>query len=81
MKGNIPNESIVEACFSLDYPNYRILQYFTKYGQASRQVVGKHNFQYSPNLQEKQTGRRKLPKSHRGASAEPFLINRWPVGI
>jgi len=58
MKGNIPNESIVEACFSLDYPNYRILQYFAKYGQASRQVVGKHNFQYSPNLHEKQTGRR-----------------------
>ena len=58
MKGNIPNESIVEACFSLDYPNYRILQYFTKYGQASRQVVGKHNFKYRPNLHEKQTGRR-----------------------
>jgi hypothetical protein len=54
----MPNMSIVAGCFSLDYLNYRILEYFTKYGQASRKVVGDHNFKYSPNLHEKQTGRR-----------------------
>lgn len=58
MKGNVPKMAIVGECFSLDYPNYRILDYFTKYGQASRKVVGDYNFKYRPNLHEKQTGRR-----------------------
>ena len=58
MKGNVPKMAIVEECFSLDYPNYRILDYFTKYGQSSRKVVGDYNFKYRPNLHEKQTGRR-----------------------
>lgn len=50
--------SIVSECFSLDYPNYRILEYFSKYGEASRKVVGDHNSKYSPYLHEKQVGRR-----------------------
>lgn len=58
MKGNTPKLSIVAKCFSLDYPNYRILEYFSKYGESSRKRVGDWNSKYSPYLHEKQTGRR-----------------------
>jgi len=58
LKGNTPELSIVAGCFSLDYPNYRILEYFTRYGQASRKTVGDFNSKFSPYLSDKQTGRR-----------------------
>lgn len=58
MKGNAPKTSIVSGVFSLDYPNYRILDYFGKHGKSNRNQVGKHNIRYSPLLSEKQIGRR-----------------------
>jgi hypothetical protein len=58
MKGNTPKRSIVSSLFSLDYPNYRILEYFAKNGKSNRNQVGKHNTKYKPLLTEKQIGRR-----------------------
>jgi hypothetical protein len=50
--------SIVSSVFSLDYPNYRILEYFAKNGKSNRNQVGKYNSKYSPYLSDKQVGRR-----------------------
>ena len=58
MKGNVPKTSIVSKCFSLDMPNFRILEYFSKFGISSRKAVGVYNSKYSPYLSSKQVGRR-----------------------
>ncbi|HJJ21726.1 MAG TPA: hypothetical protein OQH55_05375 [Nitrosopumilus sp.] len=58
MQEHKPNLLIISKCFSLDYPNYRILEYFAKNGKSNRMQVGNYNFKYYPNLENKQVGRR-----------------------
>ena len=58
MQGNIEQMPIISKCFSLDYPNYRILEYFAKNGKSHGNQVSKHNFKYYPYLKNKQVGRK-----------------------
>ena len=84
--------SIVSSVFSLDYPNYRILEYFAKNGKSNRNQVGKYNSKYVKTYHnykgnkhwkkyENKTGYQIIDGAHRLSLALFLKLDSVPVKI